>query len=165
MNGESKGLWEPDGLGVGVEKDFTNPCQGSVGVRQVRKRDRASEARGTLCPKGGGVTGKGGYGGKLFTLSFRWNGGCRLERRAAVTPRMQCPFGGMEDAGWRGGQPKLPGRSDLGAKRACKSVWSDVRGSLKVGHRTLPSARLVSIKHLHEPREACLSDVPVATPP
>lgn len=55
MNGESKGLWEPDGLGVGVEKDFTNPCPGSVGVSQVRKRDRASEARGTLCPKGGGV--------------------------------------------------------------------------------------------------------------
>lgn len=44
-------MWEPDGLGAGMEKDFINLCPGSVGVSQVRKRDRASEAQGTLWPK------------------------------------------------------------------------------------------------------------------
>ena len=74
MTGEPKGLWEPDGLGVGVEKDFTNPCPGSVGVSQVRKRDRASEAQGTLCPKGGGGTGKGGSRRQALhaVLSVEW---------------------------------------------------------------------------------------------
>lgn len=51
MNGEPRGLWEPDGLGGGVEKDITSLCPGSVGVSQVRKRDRASEAQGTLWPE------------------------------------------------------------------------------------------------------------------
>lgn len=51
MNGEPRGLWEPDGLGGGVEKDITSLCPGSVGVSQMRKRDRASEAQGTLWPK------------------------------------------------------------------------------------------------------------------
>lgn len=47
---ESRGLWEPDGSGVGgAEKDFTN-------LSQVRKRGRASETKRTCGPRHGGVT-------------------------------------------------------------------------------------------------------------
>lgn len=81
--------------------------------------------------------------------------GVRLQNRFSALP-----FGRSRRRG-------LEGRAVRGRDQEAmlwKSVQPGVGGSLRAGRRPLPSAPTISVSVRMEPREAGLSDVPVAKP-